>query len=103
MASRRMMPMPVPPVVKEEFEITKVRQLIASYLGVAVETITDEAHFDDFGADWLDRLELMMAIEDSVVGAEIMDDDVDKIGTVGDLIRLAESAAQSTRMRSGAR
>ena len=42
-----------------------VRTLIASQLGVDVKHVTDEAHFtDDLGADWLDRLELMIAIED---------------------------------------
>src|SRR5262249_55691366 len=38
-----------------------VRTLIADQLGVDVKRVTDEAHFtDDLGADWLDRLELMI-------------------------------------------
>ncbi len=38
-----------------------VRTLIAHQLGVDVKRVTDEAHFtDDLGADWLDRLELMI-------------------------------------------
>src|SRR5262249_61473802 len=42
-----------------------VRTLIANQLGVDVKRVTDEAHFtDDLGADWLDRLELMIVIED---------------------------------------
>ncbi|HME98916.1 MAG TPA: patatin-like phospholipase family protein, partial [Terriglobia bacterium] len=42
-----------------------VRTLIANHLGVDVKRVTDEAHFtDDLGADWLDRLELMIVIED---------------------------------------
>ena len=42
-----------------------VRTLIAHQLGVDVKRVTDEAHFaDDLGADWLDRLELMIVIED---------------------------------------
>ena len=37
------------------------RTLIANHLGVDVKRVTDEAHFtDDLGADWLDRLELMI-------------------------------------------
>src|SRR5262249_868607 len=40
-----------------------VRTLIAEQLGVDVKRVTDEAHFtDDLGADWLDRLELMIVI-----------------------------------------
>ena len=38
-----------------------VRTLIANQLGVDIKRVTDEAHFtDDLGADWLDRLELMI-------------------------------------------
>jgi acyl carrier protein len=45
--------------------ISQVRMLIANHLGVSVGRVTDEAHFtDDLGADWLDRLELVMVIED---------------------------------------
>jgi acyl carrier protein len=65
-----------------------VRAIIANYLGVDVERVTDEAHFtDDFGADWLDRLELMIEIEDRFPAVEFTDDDVDQIDVVGDLIR----------------
>ena len=65
-----------------------VRAIIANYLGVEVECVTDEAHFtDDFGADWIDRLELMMEIENQFPAVEFTDDDVDQIDVVGDLIR----------------
>jgi acyl carrier protein len=65
-----------------------VRAIIANYLGVDVERVTDEAHFTgDFGADWLDRLELMIEIEDQFPAVEFTDDDVDQIDVVGDLIR----------------
>ena len=58
----------------------KVRALIAKHLGVAIERVTDDAHFaDDLGADWLDRVELVIAIEDQFVGVEITDDDVDRM------------------------
>jgi acyl carrier protein len=54
--------------------------------------LTDEARFsDDLGADWLDRLELMIAIEDHVAGLEIDDVAVDQIDTIGDLMRVIES------------
>jgi acyl carrier protein len=47
-----------------------------------------EAHFtDDLGTDWLDRLELMIVIEDRFAHVVITDDDVNQIEVVGDLIR----------------
>ena len=80
--------------------ISDVRTLIASHLGVSVSCVTDEAHFTkDLGADWLDRLDLMMAVEDQFAGVEITDDDVDRIEVVGDLIRhigLGISATESS-------
>jgi acyl carrier protein len=41
----------------------------------------------DLGADWLDRLELIIAIEDQVSGFELVDVVADHIDTVGDLMR----------------
>jgi acyl carrier protein len=70
-----------------------VRTLIAHQLGVDVKRITDEAHFaDDLGADWLDRLELIIEIEAQFPTVEFTDDDVDQIDVVGDLIRHLKSA-----------
>jgi acyl carrier protein len=64
-----------------------VRTLIAHQLGVDVKRVTDEAHFtDDLGADWLDRLELMIVIEDRFTGVVITDEDVDQLEVVGDLL-----------------
>ena len=69
-----------------------VRALIANQLGVDVKRVTDEAHFtDDLGADWLDRLELMIAIEDRFADVVITDEDVDQLEVVGDLIRHMEN------------
>jgi acyl carrier protein len=84
----------------------RIRTLIAQHLGVELERVTDEAHFaDDLGADWLDRIELMIVIEDQFAGIEITDDDADQINVVGDLIRHIESLAgeQARRNRSGAK
>jgi acyl carrier protein len=70
-----------------------VRTLIAHQLGVDVKRVTDEAHFaDDLGADWLDRLELMIEIEAQFPTVEFTDDDVDQIDVVEDLIRHLRSA-----------
>jgi acyl carrier protein len=73
--------------------ISQARTLIANHLGVSIGCVTDEAHFtDDLGADWLDRLELMIVIEDQFAGMEITDADIDQIEVVGDLIRYIETA-----------
>ena len=63
--------------------------------------MTDEAHFtDDLGADWLDRLQLMIVIEDRFPNVVIMDEDVDQIEVVGDLIRHIEDVDNERRRRS---
>jgi acyl carrier protein len=88
--------------IKAVFAANDVRALIANHLGVNVRRVTDDAHFtDDLGADWLDRLDLMIAVEYQFVGVEITDDDVDRIELVGDLIRHIETL-DSERRRQGA-
>ena len=78
--------------MKQDFQVDKVRALIAGRLRINVKRITDGAHFmDDLGADWLDRLELMILIEEQFAGLEIADDGVDQIEVVGDLIRYIEA------------
>jgi acyl carrier protein len=70
---------------------TRVRDVIAEHFGIDAARLTDEARLrDDLGADWLDRLELMIAIEDQVAGVEIDDVMVEQVHTVGDLMRLVE-------------
>jgi len=84
----------------EGFATEDLRALIADHLGVDVKRVTDEAHFAaDLGADWLDRVELVIAIEDQFVGVEITDDDVDQMKVVADLIRCIEQPASE---RAGA-
>src|SRR5262245_28493357 len=86
--------------IKEVFATSDVRTLIANHLGISVGRVTDEAHFtNDLGADWLDRLELMMVVEDQFADLEITDDDVDQIKVVGDLIRLIEAMDNERRRR----
>jgi acyl carrier protein len=81
---------------------TDVRTFIANHLGVDIKRVTDEAHFtEDLGADWLDRLELMIVIGDRFDGIEIADDEMDRIDVVGDLIRYIETAfAAGIRQRA---
>jgi acyl carrier protein len=94
-------PTPAPPV---DFDTNKVRTLIAEYLGIDVKRVTDEAHFgDELGVDRLDRLELMILIEDELDGVEITDNDADQIEVVGDLIRLIQSMNNEQRAAKNCR
>ncbi len=61
----------------------KVRAVIVEQLGVAEDEVTREASFtDDLGADSLDTVELVMALEEEF-GTEIADEDAEKLTTVG--------------------
>jgi acyl carrier protein len=72
----------------------KIRAVIGAHFGIDPERLTDESRLrDDLGADWLDRLELMIALEDQVAGFEIADVVLDQIDTVGDLMRAIEDVA----------
>ncbi|MEE9280878.1 MAG: acyl carrier protein [Myxococcota bacterium] len=64
----------------------KVRDIIVEQLGVAPDEVVPEASFiDDLGADSLDIVELVMAIEEEF-DLEISDDDAEKMQTIGDVI-----------------
>ena len=68
----------------------KVRQIVADQLGVDVDEVTPEASFvDDLGADSLDTVELVMALEEEF-GIEIPDEEAEKISTVADAIKYIE-------------
>jgi acyl carrier protein len=85
---------------REVLACNDVRTLIANQLGVDAKRVTDEAHFtDDLGADWLDRLELMIVIEDRFADVIITDEDIDQIEVVGDLIHHIENADNERRRR----
>ena len=64
----------------------KVKGIIIDQLGVSEEEVKPEASFvDDLGADSLDLVELVMALEEEF-GQEIPDEDAEKIATVQDAI-----------------
>ncbi|MBI3986996.1 MAG: acyl carrier protein [Lentisphaerae bacterium] len=64
----------------------KVKDIIVEQLGVNAEQVTPEASFvEDLGADSLDQVELVMAFEEEF-GAEIPDEDAEKLTTVGAVI-----------------
>ena len=71
----------------------RVRAIIAEQLGVKLEEVTDAASFiEDLGADSLDTVELVMALEEEF-GIEIPDEDAEKMVTVGDAIKYIEQKA----------
>jgi len=64
----------------------RVTDIIVEQLGVSKEEIVKEASFiDDLGADSLDIVELVMAMEEEF-DLEIPDEDAEKIQTIGDAI-----------------
>jgi acyl carrier protein len=84
-------------------EVDEIRALVAKHLDLDIKHVTNEAHFtDDLGVDWLDRLELLILIEDEFAGVEISDGDSDQIQTVGDLIRYIEDVQVGSRRASAA-
>tara|TARA_B100000609_G_C17049516_1_gene348203 strand:- start:133 stop:369 length:237 start_codon:yes stop_codon:yes gene_type:complete len=71
----------------------RVKEIVAEQLGVSLEQVTTEAKFvEDLGADSLDTVELVMALEDEF-GAEIPDEDAEKLQTVSDAIKYIESSS----------
>ena len=71
-------------------DFDKVKAIIVEQLGVDESEVTPEAHFiDDLGADSLDTVELVMALEEEF-GIEISDEDAEKIQTVGDALKYIE-------------
>ena len=71
----------------------RVKKIIVDQLGAEEETVTPEASFvDDLGADSLDTVELVMALEEEF-GVEIPDEDAEKITRVKEAIDYIEKHA----------
>ncbi|MBX7137951.1 MAG: acyl carrier protein [Oligoflexia bacterium] len=72
-------------------EISKrIKEIIVEQLGVGIEEVNPEASFiEDLGADSLDIVELIMALEEEY-DIEIPDEDAEKIQTVKDVISYVE-------------
>jgi acyl carrier protein len=72
--------------LNEQEIVGKVKKMVASQLGKSEDEISLESAFiEDLGADSLDLVELVMAMEDEF-GLEISDEDAERIVTVQDVI-----------------
>ena len=77
--------------------VEKVKQLIVEQLGVDEAEVTPSASFvDDLGADSLDQVELVMALEEAFE-IEISDEDAEKIRTVQDAISYIDKHAKAKK------
>lgn len=75
------------------FDEGKVKEIIAKELEVDVKQLAPEAKFiEDLGADSLDIVELVMALEEEF-GIDIPDEDADKMKTVGDAMNYLQQHA----------
>ena len=75
----------------------KVRQIVMDQLDIEASEVTSKASFvDDLGADSLDRVELVMALEESF-SLEIPDGDAEKIVTVQDAVDYIQRHAKSVQ------
>lgn len=66
--------------------LEKMKEILAEQLGCEADMITEETSFkDDLGADSLDLLEVIMALEDEY-GVEMNAEDMSDLNTVGDVM-----------------
>lgn len=73
----------------------RVKKIVVEQLGVTQDQVTADASFvDDLGADSLDTVELVMALEEEF-DAEIPDDEAEKITTVKQAVEFIEANAST--------
>jgi acyl carrier protein len=76
-------------IINEDLAVI-VRKIVVDNLEIEARHISDHARLFDLGADWLDRVELILAVED-YFDIELADDGIENIVVVGDLIHLVEA------------
>jgi len=73
----------------------RVKAIVVEQLGVDAAQVTPQSKFvEDLGADSLDVVELVMALEEEF-DIEIPDEDAEKIATVGEAVKYIESHAEA--------
>ena len=73
----------------------RVNSIVTDQLGVDKESLSPEANLlDDLGADSLDVVELVMALEEEF-GIEVPDDDVENMRTIRDIVQYIEARAEA--------
>ena len=76
------------------FSEERAKEIVAKELEVSIDQLVPEAKFiEDLGADSLDTVELVMALEEEF-GLDIPDEDADKMKTVGDALDYLKAHAQ---------
>jgi len=69
----------------------KVKEIVVEQLGISPEQVSNDSKFiEDLGADSLDQVELIMALEEEF-GTDIPDDEAEKLATVQDAITYVEA------------
>ena len=72
----------------------RVKDIVVEQLGVKADQVTPQAKFiEDLGADSLDTVELVMALEEEF-GIEVPDEQAEKLQSVGDVIKYVEENAK---------
>ena len=65
----------------------KLKELLSEQFGVEEDTITMDTGFDDLGADSVDLVELVMAMEEEFDIGEVQEDELTELKTVGDIVQ----------------
>jgi acyl carrier protein len=69
----------------------EIKEIISKQFNVDINKLNESTNFNkDLGADSLDTVEIVLAIEDKF-GIEILDESAEKIVTIGDVIKYVES------------
>jgi len=69
----------------------EIKEIIAKQFSIDVNKLTNETNFNkDLGADSLDTVEIVLAIEDKF-NIEILDEHAEKILTIGDIVKYVDN------------
>lgn len=72
----------------------RLTEIIAEHLDCGRAKVVPDARLDDLGADSLDKVEIMIAVEEEF-GCEVLDQQVEAVVTVADAIKVIEEATKS--------